>query len=199
MFFNNLIFMGQFELYFRLGINHILDLAGFDHIVFVVVLCSLYSIAEWKRIIILITAFTIGHSVTLALATFQLVSVSSDLVEFLIPVTIAITAAGNVLNPRTAKGVQINYFFAIFFGLIHGLGFSNYLKALLGNEESVLNPLFAFNVGLEAGQLFIVLIFLLSSLIAFKIFRVNRKQWTIVVSAIILGMAIMMMIETKFW
>lgn len=191
--------MGQFELYFRLGINHILDLAGFDHIVFVVVLCSLYSIAEWKRIIILITAFTIGHSVTLALATFQLVSVSSDLVEFLIPVTIAITAAGNVLNPRTAKGVQINYFFAIFFGLIHGLGFSNYLKALLGNEESVLNPLFAFNVGLEAGQLFIVLIFLLSSLIAFKIFRVNRKQWTIVVSAIILGMAIMMMIETKFW
>ncbi|WP_276360106.1 HupE/UreJ family protein [Daejeonella sp. H1SJ63] len=191
--------MGQFELYFRLGINHILDLAGFDHIIFVVVLCSLYSIADWKRIIILITAFTIGHSVTLALATFQLVSVSSDLVEFLIPVTIAITAAGNVLNPKTAKGVQINYFFAIFFGLIHGLGFSNYLKALLGNEESVLNPLFAFNVGLEAGQLFIVLIFLLSSLIAFKIFRVNRKQWTIVVSAIILGMAVMMMIETKFW
>lgn len=191
--------MGQFELYFRLGTNHILDLSGFDHILFVVVLCSLYSIADWKRILILITAFTIGHSLTLALAIFQLVSVNSDLVEFLIPVTIAITAAGNVLNPKTSKGVQVNYFFAIFFGLIHGLGFSNYLKALLGNEESVLNPLFAFNIGLEAGQLLIVLIFILFSLILLKIFKINRKQWTIVTSSIILGMALMMIIDTKFW
>ena len=191
--------MGQFELYFRLGTNHILDLAGFDHILFVVALCSLYSVADWKRILILITAFTIGHSVTLALATFQLVSVNSDLVEFLIPVTIAITAAGNVLNPKTSKGIQLNYFFAIFFGLIHGLGFSNYLKALLGNEGSVLIPLFAFNVGLEAGQLLIVLIFILFSLILLKIFKVNRKQWTIVTSAIILGMALMMVIDAKFW
>lgn len=191
--------MGQFELYFRLGTNHILDLSGFDHILFVVVLCSLYSIADWKRILILITAFTIGHSLTLALAIFQLVSVNSDLVEFLIPVTIAITAAGNVLNPKTSKDVQVNYFFAIFFGLIHGLGFSNYLKALLGNEESVLNPLFAFNIGLEAGQLLIVLIFILFSLILLKIFKINRKQWTIVTSSIILGMALMMIIDTKFW
>lgn len=191
--------MGQFELYFRLGTNHILDLAGFDHILFVVALCSLYSVADWKRILILITAFTIGHSVTLALATFQLVSVNSDLVEFLIPVTIAITAAGNVLNPKTSKGIQLNYFFAIFFGLIHGLGFSNYLKALLGNEGSVLIPLFAFNVGLEAGQLLIVLIFILFSLIPLKIFKVNRRQWTIVTSSVILGMALMMIIDAKFW
>jgi ABC-type antimicrobial peptide transport system permease subunit len=114
-------------------------------------------------------------------------------------VTIAITAAGNVLNPKTSKGVQVNYFFAIFFGLIHGLGFSNYLKALLGKEESVLNPLFAFNIGLEAGQLLIVLIFILFSLILLKIFKVNRKQWTIVTSSIILGMALMMIIDAKFW
>lgn len=191
--------MGQFELYFRLGTNHILDLAGFDHILFVIVLCSLYSYTDWKRIIILITAFTIGHSVTLALATFQLLIIDSALVEFLIPVTICITAAGNILNPKVSKGVQLNYFFAIFFGLIHGLGFSNYLRALLGKEESLLNPLFAFNIGLEAGQLLIVLLFLLISFIPLRIFKVNQMQWTIVVSAIILGMAIMMMIESKFW
>ena len=191
--------MGQFELYFRLGLNHILDLAGFDHILFVVVLCSLYSISDWKRIIILVTAFTIGHSVTLGLATFQLLNIDSGLVEFLIPVTICITAAGNILNPKASKGIQVNYFFAIFFGLIHGLGFSNYLKALLGNEVSLLTPLFAFNIGLEAGQLLIVLFFLLFSLIPLKIFQLNQKQWTIVVSAIILGMAIMMMIDSKFW
>lgn len=190
--------MGQFELYFRLGLNHILDLAGFDHILFVVVLCSLYSITDWKRIIILVTAFTIGHSVTLALSTFQVITINSGLVEFLIPVTIGITAAGNILNPKVSKGVQLNYFFAIFFGLIHGLGFSNYLRALLGKEVSLLNPLFAFNIGLEAGQLLIVLLFLLSSLIPLKIFKVNQKHWTVVISAIILGMAIMMMIESKF-
>lgn len=191
--------MGQFELYFRLGLNHILDLAGFDHILFVVVLCSLYSITDWKRIIILVTAFTIGHSVTLALATFQVITIDSGLVEFLIPVTIGITASGNILNHKVSKGVQLNYFFALFFGLIHGLGFSNYLRALLGKEVSLLNPLFAFNIGLEAGQLLIVLLFLLLSLIPLRIFKVNQKQWTVVISAIILGMAIMMMIESKFW
>lgn len=191
--------MGQFELYFRLGTNHILDLAGFDHILFIVVLCSLYSISDWKRIIILVTAFTIGHSLTLALATYQLLNINSNLVEFLIPVTIAITAAGNIINPKANKGIQVNYFFAVFFGLIHGLGFSNYLKALLGKEVSLLNPLFAFNAGLEAGQLLIVLIFLILSMIPMKIFKVNQKQWTIVVSAIILGMAIIMIIESKFW
>jgi hypothetical protein len=191
--------MGQFELYFRLGINHILDLAGFDHILFVLVLCSIYSLYDWKKIIILITAFTIGHSVTLALATFQLIIINSDLVEFLIPLTIAITACGNIINSKISTVRQLNYFFALFFGLIHGLGFSNYLRALMGKEESLLNPLFAFNLGLEAGQLLIVAFFLLFSLIPIKIFKVNQKHWTIVVSGIILGMAIMMIIEKKFW
>ena len=191
--------MGQFELYFRLGTNHILDLAGFDHILFVIVLCSVYSLFDWKKIIILITAFTIGHSVTLALATFQLITINSDLVEFLIPVTIAITASGNIINPKISTGRQLNYFFALFFGLIHGLGFSNYLRALMGTEESLINPLFAFNLGLEAGQLLIVVFFLLFSLIPLKIFKINQKQWAIIISAIILGMAIMMIIEKIFW
>jgi hypothetical protein len=191
--------MGQFELYFRLGTNHILDLAGFDHILFVLVLCSIYTLNDWKKILILVTAFTIGHSLTLALATFKLITINSNLVEFLIPVTIAITALGNILNLKISTGRQLNYFFALFFGLIHGLGFSNYLRALLGKEESLLNPLFAFNLGLEAGQLLIVMVFLLFSLLPLKIFKVNQMLWAIVVSAIILGMAIMMIIEKKFW
>ena len=191
--------MGQFELYFLLGTNHILDLAGFDHILFVLVLCSIYTLNDWKKILLLVTAFTIGHSLTLALATFQLITIHSDLIEFLIPVTIAITASGNLINLKISTGRQLNYFFALFFGLIHGLGFSNYLKALLGKEESLLNPLFAFNLGLEAGQLLIIMFFLLFSLIPTKIFKVNQKQWAIMVSAIILGMAMMMIIEKKFW
>ena len=191
--------MGQFELYFLLGTNHILDLAGFDHILFVLVLCSIYTLNDWKKILLLVTAFTIGHSLTLALATFQLITIHSDLIEFLIPVTIAITASGNLINLKISTGRQLNYFFALFFGLIHGLGFSNYLRALLGKEEFLLNPLFAFNLGLEAGQLLIIMFFLLFSLIPTKIFKVNQMQWAIMVSAIILGMAMMMIIEKKFW
>ncbi len=191
--------MGQFELYFRLGTGHILDLAGFDHILFVVVLCSLYTISDWKKVVLLVSAFTIGHSLTLVLATFELILVNSSLIEFLIPLTIAITAGSNILNPRIRKGVQLNYLFAVFFGLIHGLGFSNYLKALIGKEASVFNPLLAFNIGLEAGQLLIVLAFLLSSYIPLNILKIGKRDWTLLVSAIILLMSVMMLTGTRFW
>ncbi len=190
--------MGQFELYFQLGLNHILDISGVDHILFIVVLCSLYPPGHWKKIVLLVTAFTIGHSVTLAVATLNLIKVNALLVEFLIPLTIAITAMSNILKPEVKNGLQPNYFFAFFFGLIHGLGFSNYLKALLGNEVSILNPLFAFNFGLEAGQLVIVASFLIFSMIPLIWFKVKQRNWTIVISSIALGMSLMMIFDTKF-
>lgn len=193
--------MGQFQLYFQLGIQHILDLAGFDHILFVIALCALYVLRDWKKIIILVTAFTIGHSITLALATLQVVKVNSDIIEFLIPVTIIITALSNIFKPKpsTGRGIQINYFFALFFGLIHGLGFSNYLRSLLGKEASIFQPLLAFNLGLEVGQLVIVAIFMVASSILIGIAGINRKDWTLVISSIVLGMAFMMMLESKYW
>jgi hypothetical protein len=193
--------MGQFQLYFQLGIQHILDIKGFDHILFVVALCAIYITRDWKKILILVTAFTIGHSITLALATLRLLKVDSDWVEFLIPTTIAITALSNIFKPKpsSGRGIQINYFFALFFGLIHGLGFSNYLRSLLGKEASLFEPLLAFNLGLEVGQLVIVAIFMVVSGILVGIVGINRKDWALVISSIVLGMAIMMMIDTKFW
>jgi hypothetical protein len=193
--------MGQFQLYFQLGIQHILDIKGFDHILFVVALCAIYITRDWKKILILVTAFTIGHSITLALATLKLIKVDSDWVEFLIPTTIAITALSNIFKPKpsSGRGIQINYFFALFFGLIHGLGFSNYLRSLLGKEASLFEPLLAFNLGLEVGQLVIVAIFMVVSGILVGIVGINRKDWALVISSIVLGMAIMMMIDTKFW
>ncbi|AMQ55483.1 HupE/UreJ family protein [Algoriphagus sanaruensis] len=192
--------MSSFELYFKLGLEHILDIQGFDHILFVLALCAVYVARDWKKILILVTAFTIGHSLTLALATFNVIQVRSDLIEFLIPVTIAITALVNLFKPKpsTGKGIQLNYIFAVFFGLIHGLGFSNYLKELLGKEASIWQPLLAFNLGLEAGQIVIVTAFLiLTSLLGLA--GVNRKDWTLIVSAFVLGVACMLMLETKFW
>lgn len=193
--------MSQFQLYFQLGIQHILDLDGFDHILFVVALCAIYVARDWKKILILVTAFTVGHSLTLALATLNVIKVNSDLIEFLIPVTIGITAFSNILKPKpsSGRGLQINYLFALFFGLIHGMGFSNYLRSLLGREASIFEPLLAFNLGLEVGQLAIVAIFLLVSGVLVGIFGVNRKDWALVLSSIVLGMSIMMMLDTKFW
>src|SRR3954468_23770496 len=156
--------MSEFRLYFDLGRDHILDYKnGYDHILFVIALCALYLLRDWRRVLILVTAFTIGHSITLALSTLRIINVPVDLIEFLIPVTIFITAGSNIFKNEenlSDRALQINYFYAAFFGLIHGLGFSNYLRSILGRDKSIISQLLAFNLGLEFGQIIIVVIFL---------------------------------------
>ena len=193
--------MSQFQLYFKLGIQHILDINGFDHVLFVIVLCAVYLLRDWRKILILVTAFAIGHSITLALKTFGLLNINGAMVEFLIPVTIAVTAFFNILRPRPTGGnsVQVNYLLALFFGLIHGLSFSNSLRALLGRERFLFEPLLAFNLGLEVGLIIVVGVFLLISSVVVGILGINRKEWVLVISSIILGMAIMMVVNTRFW
>jgi hypothetical protein len=189
--------MSEFQLYFVLGKDHILDYAnGYDHILFVVALCAVYVVRDWKQLLILITAFTIGHSVTLALATLSLISVNTALVEFLIPLTIFVTAVSNLFRREsgvTQGKVQVNYLFAVFFGLIHGMGFSAYLRALLGKSSEILTPLFAFNLGLEFGQIIIVGIFLAVSFIAIDWLGVARRDWKMVLSSAIAGMSLILM------
>jgi hypothetical protein len=194
--------MSEFQLYFTLGLEHILDIYGFDHILFVVALCVMYSLSQWKQVLILITAFTIGHSVTLALATFKIVEINSELIEFLIPVTILITAISNITlrsNTVTSGFANFNFILALFFGFIHGMGFSNYLQSLQGSSTSIVQQLFAFNVGLELGQIIIVGLFLGLTFIASTVLKIDRKDWITVISAIIIGISLMLMAETKFW
>ncbi|MBM3169021.1 MAG: HupE/UreJ family protein [Bacteroidetes bacterium] len=192
--------MSSFELYFKLGIQHILDLNGFDHILFIVVLCAVFVARDWVKILLLVTAFTLGHSLTLALATFKVIEIRSEVIEFLIPVTIALTALITLIKPKpsTGKGIQLNYLLALFFGLIHGLGFSNYLRNLLGKEAAIWQPLLAFNIGLEVGQLAIVAAFLLLTSLV-HLAGMNRKEWTLILSAFVLGVACMLMLKSKFW
>lgn len=195
--------MSSFRLYFDLGRDHILDYAnGYDHILFVIALCTLYTSRDWKQVLILITAFTVGHSITLALATLNLIQVRTDWVEFLIPLTIFITAVSNLFKNEDVysdRKIQLNYAFALFFGLIHGLGFSNYLRGILGKNESILTPLFAFNVGLEFGQIIIVVIFLSACFIFVDVFGVSRRDWKLVISSAVAGISLMLMKETAFW
>ncbi|MEM9894814.1 MAG: HupE/UreJ family protein [Bacteroidota bacterium] len=193
--------MEEFQLYYGLGFDHILDINGYDHVLFVVVLCALYQSSDWKKIIGLITAFTLGHSITLALATLRIIRIDAALIEFLIPVTILFTALSNLFTKETriAEGkIWRNYIYAGFFGLIHGLGFSNYLRALLGEDNTIIMQLFAFNVGLEIGQIIIVAVFLLISFIFVGIGGVSRRDWKMIISAAVAGIALMLMIETKY-
>ena len=195
--------MSEFQLYFGLGKSHILDYAnGYDHIIFVVALCALYLTREWKQVLILVTAFTIGHSITLALSTLRIISVKVELIEFLIPLTIFITAVSNLFkneNNLTSRSVQMNYFFAGFFGLIHGLGFSSYLRSILGKDETILTQLFAFNLGLEFGQLVIVAIFMAAAFVLVDLFGLNRRDWKMVISSAIAGIALVLMKENMYW
>lgn len=189
--------MQDFWLYFQLGREHIADWQGYDHILFVTALCLRYLLKDWKKVLILVTAFTIGHSITLALSVFNVINIPSTWIEFLIPVTIVITALSNVLKADTEpKGkFPLVYFYALFFGLIHGLGFSNYLKSLLGKSSSVVSELLAFNLGLEAGQLIIVAVVLLLSWIFVSRFRIPRREYIVFMSGAVFGIAFIMAIE----
>jgi hypothetical protein len=195
--------MSEFQLYFGLGKDHILDYQnGYDHILFVIALCALYQLRDWKQVLILVTAFTLGHSVTLALSTLDIIQVKVELIEFLIPVTILITAGSNIFKKEdtfTGRAIQLNYFYAAFFGLIHGLGFSNYLKSILGRDHSIITQLLAFNLGLELGQIIVVAIFLVTSFILIDLFGVNRRDWKLVISSAVAGIAVILIKGKMYW
>ena len=188
--------MGDFGFYFKEGMYHITDWKGYDHILFVMALCLPYLLKDWKQILILITAFTIGHSITLALSVLNKILISSTWVEFLIPITILITALENLSSKSTDQlHARWRYISALIFGLIHGLGFSNYLKSMLGKDESIITQLLAFNIGLEAGQLLIVALVVLLSFIVIQFLNVKRRDWSLFVSGGIFGLSFVMALE----
>ncbi len=196
--------MDDFLIYLRLGFDHITDPRGYDHVLFVVALCAVYTLRQWRQVLILVTAFTIGHSVTLALATLQLIHYKTDLIELLILITILITAVTNFFFQESKVRVSSmtkrskrswRYGLALAFGLIHGMGFSNYLRSLLGREADIIKPLLAFNIGLEIGQLLIVSFVLTLAYVLLDIVRISRLRWTLIVSGIVAGMAVSLIIS----
>ena len=183
----------MFQTYLQLGFEHIADIRAYDHILFIVALCAIYRLAEWRKVAILVTAFTIGHSLTLALAALDIIPTNVALVEFLIPVTIFLTAIYNVVAHRFEREIEegtfgrrvnLNYAFAAGFGLIHGMGFSNYLRAIMSGDQLnlVVQQLFAFNIGVEIGQLVIVGFVLLAAFLAFNIGKIRQREWNLFIS-----------------
>ncbi len=192
--------MEPFALYLEIGYDHILDVRhGYDHILFVIALCAVYGVRDWKKVLILVTAFTIGHSITLGLATFKVVNYNPTWIEFLIPVTIFVTAISNLFRSEesvTRSNIHINYLFAGGFGLIHGLGFSTLLREMLGASQSIVSPLLAFNLGLEFGQIIIVAIFMALTFIIVDLAAVSRRDWKFVISSAVAGIALILIKES---
>lgn len=188
--------MQDFGFYFGLGWEHIISWGALDHQLFIAALSAIYILTDWKHVLILVTAFTIGHSLTLALSVMDVVRFNSKWVEFLIPCTIVVTAFSNLFQKKfTAKSIRINYFLALFFGLIHGMGFANALRPMLARDQSLGWGLLGFNVGLEAGQLVVVTVFLVLGKVILDLFRVNRREWVIFLSAAVFSLALQMVFE----
>jgi len=188
--------MQDFIFYLKLGWEHIISLDALDHQLFILALIAVYSYNDFKKILILVTAFTIGHSITLALSTLNVLRVPGNWVEFLIPLTIVITALGNILMKSNQKTLMnLNYYLALIFGLIHGMGFANTARMMLAKEQSIFVPLLGFNIGLELGQIVLVIAILILLFILLKLFRVNRKDWILFVSSGVFALALKMTLE----
>ncbi len=199
--------MEQFFFWLKIGFHHIIGIDAQDHILFLVALCAAYTLADWKKILLLATAFTVGHSITLALVTLKVLRIDVDLVEnWLIPASIIVTALLN-MRPKANIKMWLNYLVACFFGLVHGGAFSNQLSALLNNNreewfgtakqssESIILPLFAFNVGIELGQVVVILCLLFLTFVFLQVFRTNPFTWTTFLSGIAFGVAVSMMLS----
>ncbi|MBK8310657.1 MAG: HupE/UreJ family protein [Chitinophagaceae bacterium] len=188
--------MQDFGFYFEIGWEHIISQNALDHQLFIAAIAAIYLLKDWKQVLILVTAFTIGHSVTLALSVFDVIRFNSSWVEFLIPCTIIITAGSNLFQKKfTPKSIRINYFLALAFGLIHGMGFANSIRFMLASDQSVGWGLFGFNVGLEVGQIVVVVVLLLLAYLIINIFRANRREWVIFLSAAVFSLALKMALE----
>lgn len=193
--------MDDFILYVKMGLNHVLDFSAYDHILFLIVLAVVFSFYQLKKVLWLVTLFTVGHSITLALSAYEVVNIRIDVIEFLIPLTIFITGFINIINSNktSKKKDNINLFFALFFGLIHGLGFSNYFRMMIGQEESKLYPLIEFALGIEIAQVIIVLSILIIGGLLQSYLKVTKRDWILVCSSIVIGFSIQMMAERVFW
>ena len=194
--------MYSVSLYVQLGIDHITDIAGFDHLLFLIALCAVYKIEQWRNLLVLVTAFTVGHSVTLALSSFSVIVVASSVIEFLIPVTILVTAINNVFFNRDSTKTRVigrDYAMAMFFGFIHGMGFSNYFRALLMDDSSIFFPLLGFNLGIEIAQLSFVIVIVGLVYLLTNLAGIRHRDWSVFISGAAAGISVLLMVENRFW
>ncbi|MEZ4854282.1 HupE/UreJ family protein [Flavobacterium sp.] len=195
--------MTEFWLYFKIGLHHVLDINAYDHVLFFIALMVPYAFKDWKKVLLLVTLFTVGHTLSLILSVFDIIRANATIVEFLIPITILITAIYHLFTAgKTAKKESISFeaIVTLFFGIIHGLGFSNYFKTILpGNATDKLLPLLEFALGIEAAQLIVVLMYLILAYVVQTVFHFSKREWALVAAAFVIGVVLPMVIESEIW
>jgi hypothetical protein len=195
--------MSAFWIYFEIGVRHVLDLFAYDHVLFLIALTVPYSFKDWKRLLLLVSLFTVGHTMALLLSVFGVIIIKGNLVEFVIPITILIVAFFNLFTARKSsknESISVVILITLFFGIIHGLGFASYFKSLLGgSSQSKLLPLSEFALGIEAAQIIVVFVVLILSYIVQTFFRFSKRDWTLVMSSFIIGVVLPMIIESEIW
>jgi hypothetical protein len=183
--------MEDFVFYFKLGWQHIISVDAFDHLFFIMALTSIYLLKDIKQVLLLITAFTIGHATSLSLSVLNVVKINSALVEFLIPISIIITAEIQFVKSIHPKApFRFKYVFALLFGLLHGLGFANTIRFILAESQQITLPLLSFNIGLEVGQILIVLLILLLAKLCIEVIGMPQKWWIRILNTIALAAGI---------
>jgi len=183
------------------GVNHVLDIKAYDHVLFLIVLTVPYMFKDWKRVLLLVSMFTLGHTLSLVLAAYKIVTVNGTIVEFLIPVSILIVALFNVFT--AGKGAQrekvgVLFLTTLFFGLIHGLGFAREFQMLVGDSDNKLILLLEFALGIELAQVIIVFVVLFLGYVVQTIFRFTKRDWIMVISAMVVGLVIPMILNSTF-
>lgn len=195
--------MSDFMLYMEIGLRHVLDINAYDHILFLIALVAPYHFKDWKNVLILVSTFTLGHTLALFLSVFEMVKINMNLVEFLIPITILCTAIHNLFSAGKSaakSNITVGIFITLFFGIIHGLGFSNYFNSILaGSSGDKLLPMLQFAVGIELAQLAVVISVLLLSLLVQYFIRNSKRNWVLITSSIIIGIVIPMLLESEIW
>ncbi len=188
--------LSDFNYYFSLGWHHIISWDALDHLYFITTLSVVYQFKQWKQVLVLVTAFTIGHAFTLFLSGTDLIRVNDSWVEFAIPCTIVFSCLMNFRNRSSLKKTdKVQYAMALLFGLIHGLGYANAIRFMISSNQQVVWSLFSFNVGLEIGQIFVVLLMLISGVIVGISKLFTQREWVLSFSSLILGLAIKLTIE----
>ncbi|MGM0636612.1 MAG: HupE/UreJ family protein [Bacteroidota bacterium] len=185
--------MAEFWMYFKLGLTHVLDWNAYDHILYLAALVAAYSFSSWKRVFWLVTIFTLGHSISLSLAAFDVVRVNSNWIEFLIPVSILFAALYNLFTAGkniASQKVNLLYFVTLFFGLVHGFGFSSYFIMISESADNLLILLLEFALGIEVAQLIVVIAVLILSFIFQQFFRFSKRDWVLMISSLVIGLSI---------
>ena len=195
--------MSDFWIYFNIGLKHVLNVCAYDHVLFLLALTVPYEFKNWKKILILVSFFTLGHTLALFLSVFNVIAIKANIVEFLIPITILVTALYNIIfSGKSSKKNSIPFIeiITVFFGIVHGLGFSNYFNSILpGKATDKLLPLFEFALGIEVAQIFVVILSLLLAYIIQTLFKFSKRDWTLTVSAFIVGVVIPILLQNEIW